>query len=104
MFTDEVYKPSPDLFRVKLLIVETTYIDDEKEGKNYVEIARQWGHVHLLEIYKNAKLFKNVDHILLMHFSDRYSVDYIRKKVYDDIPEELRNKIHIATLAKQQYI
>ena len=97
-------KPPEDLFRVKLLIVEATYIDDECDLTDRVEQARQWGHIHLSEIYKNADLFKDVENILLIHVSDKYSVRYINEKVFNDIPEVLKGKIYVATVAKERYL
>lgn len=104
VFRDSVYTPPPDLFRVKLLIVEATYIDDECELTDRVEQARQWGHIHLCELYENADMFKNVDNILLMHISDKYSVQYIQEKVFSDVPEQLKGKVHVATVAKERYL
>lgn len=104
VFTDEVYTPPADLFKVKLLIVEATYIDDDRDIADRIEQARQWGHIHLSEIYENAALFKNVDNILLMHLSDKYSCEFIEKKVFENIPEELKGKIHVSTLAKAKYL
>lgn len=104
VFTGEVSKPPDDLFNVKLLIVEATYIDNDCGVTDRVEQARQWGHIHLSEIYANAELFKNVENILLMHISDKYSVRYIHEKVFNDIPEQLKGKVYVATVAKERYL
>lgn len=104
VFTNEVNIPPPDLFRVKLLIVEATYINDDRNITERVQQARQWGHIHLSEIYENAELFKNVDNILLMHLSDKYSKGYIQEKVFENVPDELKGKIYVSTLAKERYL
>ncbi|XP_060604693.1 uncharacterized protein LOC132757427 [Ruditapes philippinarum] len=104
VFTDEVYVPPPDLFCVKLLIVEATYINDDCNIETRVQQARKWGHIHLSEIYENAHLFKNVDNILLIHMSDKYSCDYIQEKVFKNIPDSLKGKIHVSTIAKERYL
>ena len=96
--TFEVFqKPSTpaDLFKVKLLIVEATYVDLEF-GKDIIKQARDRGHIHLFEIFQNAELFRNVDKILLIHFSDKYSIGYINEQVNANVPESLRDKIIVS--------
>ncbi|XP_045171604.2 uncharacterized protein LOC123533793 [Mercenaria mercenaria] len=104
VFTNEVYDPPPDLFKVKLLIVEATYINDDCNIEERVQQARKWGHIHLSEIYENAELFKDVDNILLIHMSDKYSCRYIQEKVFSNIPEALKGKVHVSTIAKERYL
>lgn len=105
--TFEVFTSNPpaDLFKVKLLIVEATYINDcNGTLEERVSQARKWGHIHLSEIYENASLFKDIDNILLMHLSDKYSCHYIQKTVFENIPDSLKSKIYVSTLAKEQYL
>ena len=94
--------PTDDLLKVKLLITEATYIDQEG-GKDVVQKARDRGHMHLQEIVDNADLFKNVESILLIHFSDKYSSKYIHKTVMKTLPESLASKVYIGTTAKERY-
>ncbi|KAL3856677.1 hypothetical protein ACJMK2_011405 [Sinanodonta woodiana] len=94
--------PNPDLLKVKILIVETTYIDEEP-GKDMIQQARDRGHIHLAEIIDNAHLFENIEHILLMHFSDKYSESEINDKVFSVLPEPLKKKVLVATRAKSLY-
>ena len=96
--------PTPDLLKVTLLITESTYIDsDVKNGKTAVERARDRGHIHLQEIVHNAQAFDSVENILLVHFSDKYSVGYINRTVDEMLKdnETLREKIHLGTLMKE---
>ena len=81
---------------MKLLIVEATYIDLE-DGKDMVQQARDRGHIHLFEIFENAELFRNIDKILLIHFSDKYSAKYIQEQVFSNVPEMLRDRILVST-------
>ena len=81
---------------MKLLIVEATYIDLE-DNKDMVKQARERGHIHLFEIFENAELFRNVDKILLIHFSDKYSGRYIEEQVFSNMPEVIRDKVLIST-------
>ncbi|CAL1536168.1 unnamed protein product [Lymnaea stagnalis] len=91
--------PTSDLLKVKLLITEATFLDDEI-GKNMVQKAKDRGHTHLLELSQNADLFDDVGHIVLVHFSNKYSPKYIRDCVYHKLPPKLRIKVTPATVAK----
>lgn len=94
--------PTDDLLKVKLLITETTYIDEE-QGKNMMQKARDRGHIHLQELAYYAYLFENVEKILLIHFSDKYSPNYIEHTVRQKLPDSLVDKVHVATVAKEKY-
>ncbi|XP_005100447.2 tRNase Z TRZ1 [Aplysia californica] len=91
--------PNPDLLKVKLLITEATFLDDEI-GKNMVQKARDRGHTHLCEIAQNAELFEDVEHIVLVHFSNKYPPKYISDCIRDKLPLSLRNKVTPGTVAK----
>jgi ribonuclease Z len=91
--------PTPDLLKVKLLITEATYLDDHI-GKNMIQKAKGFGHTHLMEIAQNAELFKDVGHIVLVHFSNKYSPKYIHDCINDKLPPRLREKVTPAVVAK----
>ena len=93
--------PSPDLLRVKLLIMEATFIDHDSK-KDCVQLARDRGHIHLQEVVDNAHLFQDVGSILLVHFSTKYSAEYVRRCVSEQLPPELKDKVHCATVAKER--
>ena len=76
--------------------MEATYIDLE-DGKDMIKQARDRGHIHLFEIFKNAELFRNIDKILLIHFSDKYGGKYIEDQVFSNVPESLIDKVLVAT-------
>ena len=89
---------------MKLLITESTYIDSEtKNGQTAVERARERGHIHLKEIVDNSQAFDDVEHILLMHFSTKYSVGYIENTVQALLKDhpKLYEKVHLATVMKE---
>ena len=73
-----------------VLFMECTYIDDKRP----VERARQWGHTHLDEIIHYADVFKN-EKIVLIHFSLRYSPNYIRKILEKKLPSSLKDRVEI---------
>jgi ribonuclease Z len=98
--------PNPDLLKVKLLITETTFVDDDidRYGRSSVAKAEAVGHIHLRQICEHPHLFDNVDSILLVHFSDKYTVQYIRDRVHELVPESLRNKIYLGLTAQELYL
>lgn len=77
-----------DVRRSKILFLECTYIDEARP----VERARKWGHTHLFEIIENAEAFKDVEHLVLIHFSPRYSKDRILDTLRKQMPEDLYKK------------
>ncbi|XP_029651174.1 tRNase Z TRZ2, chloroplastic [Octopus sinensis] len=100
--TFEVFltNPPPDLLKVKLLIMEATYLEGFTPG--IVNKARLRGHTHLSEIIEHASLFDNINNLLLIHMSDKYSVQFAADAVQYQLPGKLREKVQIATLAKQK--
>lgn len=92
--------PPEDLFKVKLLITEATYIDQDRES---IQKARDRGHMHLQELVDNASLFESVDKILLIHFSDKYSVKYVKDIVQKTLPPSLSEKVLVSTIAKEKH-
>ena len=94
---------NPDILKVKLLITESTYVDDENKGKNTVEKARERGHMHLNEIIEKEGLFAEVENIVLVHFSDKYSMQYIKDQVSKKVPESMLHKIHLGLVLQAKF-
>ena len=95
---------NPDLLRVKLLITEATYVDDEiKGGRTATDRARQRGHMHLDEIIQNEALFSDVENLLLVHFSDKYSSKYVRDQVSKKLPQSMKDKVHTGLVLKKKF-
>ncbi|TGL93517.1 MBL fold metallo-hydrolase [Leptospira barantonii] len=78
-----------DVANSSILFIECTYIDKERN----VDRAREWGHIHLDEIIGNLSSFKN-EKIVLIHFSKRYSIPYIREILDKRIPKEEKHRFH----------
>ncbi|CAH8600485.1 unnamed protein product [Heterobilharzia americana] len=76
----------PDLLSARLLIMESTFLD---KPEHRIESARLHGHTHLDEIRRNASLLKSIDHIYLIHFSDRYSYNDVIRLCQKDMPDWL---------------
>ncbi|TGK29009.1 MBL fold metallo-hydrolase [Leptospira gomenensis] len=79
-----------DAANSNILFIECTYIDKERD----VAKAREWGHTHLDEILGNLSAFKN-EKIVLIHFSKRYSISYIRETLAKRIPENEKHRFHL---------
>lgn len=69
-------------------------------GKKMIQKAKDRGHTHLFEIIQNAEIFRDVGHIVLVHFSNKYSANYIRDCLSTKLPTELREKVTPAVVAK----
>ena len=93
--------PTPDLLRVKLLVMECTYLD-QSPRKDMIKLARDRGHIHLRDIAKNAHIFSDVGSILLMHFSAKYTADFVHQQVSNNIGSLLKDKVICATVAKEK--
>ncbi|KAD4888940.1 hypothetical protein E3N88_21013 [Mikania micrantha] len=65
-----------DVLKAKVLIMESTYVEDTMTVDN----AREYGHTHLSEIVNYANRFENKA-IVLIHFSARYQLDVIQNAV-----------------------
>lgn len=83
-FLDEANK---DVLNARLLIMESTFLDDYVSLEN----ANEYGHTHLYEILAHAEKFKNKS-IIFIHFSARYTqqdiLDAIKK-----IPPPLQGRV-----------
>ncbi len=84
----EVLEREEVLRRVKLLVLECSFVDDAVS----VEETRAMGHVHLDEIAARAELFGN-EAVLLTHFSERYSSAEIVAALDAKLPPALRAKV-----------
>ncbi|GMH38082.1 hypothetical protein BSKO_05966 [Bryopsis sp. KO-2023] len=78
---------SKEALKAKLLIMEMTFVDDSKDQDG----AKENGHMHIDDLTDHQDKFKN-DHILLMHFSPRYSKQQIVDALDDRLPESLQGK------------
>ncbi|RLN07096.1 nuclear ribonuclease Z-like [Panicum miliaceum] len=77
-----------DVLKAKILVVESTYIDDSKS----IEDAREKGHTHLSEIASLSDKLENKA-ILLNHFSSRYTAEDIDAAI-NRLPPSLRSRVH----------
>ena len=86
--TINICTESPEILQSKNLIIECTYIDDKKTVNN----SLKWGHIHLNQIVEQAHKFVNIQKLILIHFSRRYSKHEILKTLEEKMPPELFKK------------
>jgi ribonuclease Z len=79
---------SPELLRARVLIVETTFLDERKS----LEAARAGCHIHLDEIIERADKFEN-EYVVMMHFSQLYRPEEVVAILDRRVPEGLRKRI-----------
>ncbi|KAE8777352.1 ribonuclease Z, chloroplastic [Hordeum vulgare] len=87
-----------DALRAKVLITEATFLDDQVD----VDHAREHGHMHLSEIMEHSQWFRN-EAIILTHFSNRYSLEDIRKAVSRLQPKLLPKVVALTEGFKSEY-
>lgn len=86
----DVVDREPAVRDARLLILEVTFLD----GRVDVASARAKGHVHLDEVVERADLFRN-QHLLLTHFSQRYSAEEVHAIVQRRMPPGLRERVRV---------
>jgi ribonuclease Z len=79
---------SPELLKVRVLIIECTFLDERKT----LEAARAGCHIHLDELLERADQFEN-EHIVMMHVSQLYRPDEVAALLDRRVPPQLRRRI-----------
>lgn len=79
--------PAQTALQAQVLITEATFIDDSISPAQ----AAERGHCHIDSIAAHADHFENVGHLILTHFSRRYSKRQISDAL-GRLPEPLRRK------------
>ncbi|MBX7058150.1 MAG: MBL fold metallo-hydrolase [Leptospirales bacterium] len=74
--------------RARILFLECTYICEKRP----TERARLWGHTHLDEIAAHAECFRDVEQLVLIHFSPRYGREEIQATLQRKLPRWLLEK------------
>lgn len=72
----------------KILLMESTYLDDKKSPDH----ARKWGHTHLDEILPELDRIQS-EKIVLIHLSSRYSMREAAQILASRIPERHRERV-----------
>jgi len=88
--TIKVLDQQPHLYQSRVLLLETTYIDDRRTVKQ----CREHGHIHLDEVLERADLFNN-EHLVFTHFSQAYSPPEIRQIIADRCAGRFKPTVHV---------
>ncbi|NUM35913.1 MAG: MBL fold metallo-hydrolase [Candidatus Brocadiae bacterium] len=80
---------NPVFTKSRYVALECTFID----SKRSIDHAKEWGHIHLEEILQHAESFQEIEKILLIHFSARYTKEYVERIVTKKCPPEFMKKI-----------
>lgn len=79
---------SPEVKDSKILLLETTYLDERKS----IQSARDWGHTHFLELLERLSEIKS-ERIILIHSSARYSWEEAREILQSKLPDQDRERV-----------
>jgi len=79
---------SPEVRHSKILIMETTYLDERKS----IQSARDWGHTHFLEFMDRLGDIRS-ERIILIHSSARYSWEEARTILESKLRAEDRERV-----------
>ncbi len=79
---------APEVTKSKILILETTYLDQRKS----IQSARDWGHTHLDELLPRLGSIQS-EKIILIHSSARYSFKEARALLLDRLPPSEQDRV-----------
>jgi len=83
-----VIDTSPELRKVRVLIMECTFLDDRKT----LDASRAGCHIHLDELLERVDDLDN-EHIVLMHFSQIYQPKEVHQILASRCPKRLRDRM-----------
>ncbi len=84
---------TPEIWKSKVLLLEATFLLPGEE-----RLARDRGHCHISDIVTYLKKYADAiesTHIIIKHFSMKYSRKQILHIIRTEIPEEFQSKIHV---------
>jgi len=79
-----------DALRSKLLIIESTFLDDGMSGGVDMQGARQRGHTHVADLALHQHVLQRAGAVLLVHFSPRYRRRDVETALAASLPPALR--------------
>lgn len=80
--TAEVLDRVDELGRTEVLILECTFLDPDHR-----ERAREYGHVHLLDLLERRDRLNRRGHVVLHHLSRRHRPSELRERLLREAPE-----------------
>lgn len=81
---------SPEVRKSKILIMESTYLDERKT----VTSAKEWGHTHLDELIPRLDSISS-ERIVLIHTSARYSLEEAQEALKKRLPKNELERVVI---------
>ena len=84
----EFIENEPEVCNSKILMMETTYLDERKS----VASAKEWGHIHLDELIPRLPLLR-CEKIVLIHTSARYTYEEAQAIVHKRLPVHERERV-----------
>jgi len=87
-FVHKCLRSDPAVLRARLLIMELTFVDDLVDPEN----ARSMGHTHVRDLLDNIEHFRDVGHVLLIHFSARYKARQVVAELEARLPDWFQAK------------
>jgi ribonuclease Z len=86
----EFLDQAPEVSDSKILILETTYLDE----RNPIGSAKEWGHTHLDELIPRLGSIRS-EKILLIHTSARYSLKEAQEELSKRLPQHERERVQL---------
>ena len=94
----EVLTHHPELYDVRVLVLECTFLDERKSVKH----ARAGCHIHLEELRPHLSRFKN-EAVLLMHFSQLYHPTEVRRILQENLETRDSERFHLMLPASDSW-
>ena len=88
------------ILSVNVLIMEVSGWDLNNDAD--VEKVHQSGHIHIRDVVQHVEMFEHVKTIVAFHVQPKYSPEFV-KSIVDQLPEELKKKIHVCLSALNNY-
>ena len=90
--TIDVLEHHPELLQSRVLLLETTYLDDRRTPQQCLD----HGHIHLDQVLARAEAFEN-EHLVFTHFSQSYRPSEVVEIVSERSRGRFRPEIHTLT-------
>lgn len=92
--TIDTIAENPEILSAEVVLLEATHLGSDITP----EKSKEYGHTHLsqiVDLYRKMPEAFSCKHIILKHFSLRYTTDIIKAEIDKIVPEELKAKIHL---------
>ena len=80
----------PEMLKSQVVIMECTFLAPEDRP-----MAKKKRHTHLADIIERADKFEGCEHLVLSHFSTRYTREDVNRELAAALPESLKSKTKV---------